>query len=203
MRLRLPDPGDEPAVVAACQDPEISRWTTVPRPYGPSEFLEFLEMSASKWGRRKGVDYLIEVADAAIEVADAAIEVADAVIEGADAGALTIDARANPDTGAQLVGAAGATIDWAEATAEVGYWLDPAFRGRGYATTAVSMICDRLVELGMRRLFARVMVGNPSSGRVLERLGFEHEGTLRGVAAHGCGVDSDRIDIEYWGRLSS
>ncbi len=189
MRLRLPDPGDEPAVVAACQDPEISRWTTVPRPYGPSEFLEFLEMSASKWGRRKGVDYVIEVADAVIEVADA--------------GAPTFDAGANPDTGARLVGAAGATIDWAEATAEVGYWLDPAFRGRGYATTAVSMICDRLVELGMRRLFARVMVGNPSSGRVLERLGFEHEGTLRGVAAHGCGVDSDRIDIEYWGRLSS
>ena len=176
MRLRLPDPGDEPAVVAACQDPEISKWTTVPRPYGPSEFLEFLEMSASKWGRREGVDYVIEVAD--------------------------LDTGLRLDTGARLVGAAGATIEWAEATAEVGYWLDPTFRGRGYATTAVSMICDRLVELGMRRLFARVMVGNPSSGRVLERLGFEHEGTLRGVAAHGCGVDSDRIDLEYWGRVA-
>ena len=59
-RLELPDPplqdgvvalrahreADVPAIVRACQDPEIARWTTVPSPYG--------EADAQRWvaGRR-------------------------------------------------------------------------------------------------------------------------------------------------------
>ena len=31
--LRPPEPGDAEAVTAACQDPEIQRWTLVPSPY--------------------------------------------------------------------------------------------------------------------------------------------------------------------------
>jgi RimJ/RimL family protein N-acetyltransferase len=33
---------DIPAVVAACQDPEISRWTRVPSPYGEAEARAFM-----------------------------------------------------------------------------------------------------------------------------------------------------------------
>jgi RimJ/RimL family protein N-acetyltransferase len=33
LTLRPPHAGDIPALVAACQDPEISRWTRVPSPY--------------------------------------------------------------------------------------------------------------------------------------------------------------------------
>jgi RimJ/RimL family protein N-acetyltransferase len=33
---------DLPAIVAACQDPEIPRWTTVPSPYGEREALGWL-----------------------------------------------------------------------------------------------------------------------------------------------------------------
>jgi len=33
---------DVPALVSACQDPEISRWTSVPSPYGSSEARAFL-----------------------------------------------------------------------------------------------------------------------------------------------------------------
>lgn len=56
--LRLPEPGDEAAVVAVCQDPEIARWTTVPSPYGPDEFLQYLEISAAGWGTRSGMHVL-------------------------------------------------------------------------------------------------------------------------------------------------
>jgi RimJ/RimL family protein N-acetyltransferase len=33
IRLRPPSEDDIPAIVAACQDPEIARWTAVPSPY--------------------------------------------------------------------------------------------------------------------------------------------------------------------------
>jgi Acetyltransferase (GNAT) domain len=34
---------DVPAIVAACQDPEIPRWTSVPSPYAESDALGWLE----------------------------------------------------------------------------------------------------------------------------------------------------------------
>ena len=41
--LRPFDAGDVPAIVAACQDPEIPRWTAVPSPYTESDALTWLE----------------------------------------------------------------------------------------------------------------------------------------------------------------
>ena len=44
--LRLPSDADVPAIVAACQDPEIPRWTRVPRPYGEGEARGWLAQEA-------------------------------------------------------------------------------------------------------------------------------------------------------------
>lgn len=41
--LRPFDEGDVPAIVAACQDPEIPRWTSVPSPYTEADALAWLE----------------------------------------------------------------------------------------------------------------------------------------------------------------
>jgi RimJ/RimL family protein N-acetyltransferase len=41
--LRPFERGDVPAIVAACQDPEIPRWTSVPSPYTESDALAWLE----------------------------------------------------------------------------------------------------------------------------------------------------------------
>jgi RimJ/RimL family protein N-acetyltransferase len=41
VRIRLRADADTPAIVAACQDPEIPRWTRVPEPYD--------ERSAAEW----------------------------------------------------------------------------------------------------------------------------------------------------------
>jgi RimJ/RimL family protein N-acetyltransferase len=40
--------GDVPAIVAACQDPEIPRWTSVPSPYLPEDARRFLAIVASQ-----------------------------------------------------------------------------------------------------------------------------------------------------------
>jgi RimJ/RimL family protein N-acetyltransferase len=40
--MRAPGPQDIDAIVEACQDPEIPRWTNVPSPYGRAEAQTFL-----------------------------------------------------------------------------------------------------------------------------------------------------------------
>jgi RimJ/RimL family protein N-acetyltransferase len=45
--LRAWEPGDAPAVTAACQDPEIPRWTVVPHPYTQRHAREFIRGTAS------------------------------------------------------------------------------------------------------------------------------------------------------------
>ena len=41
--LRPFERGDVPAIVAACQDPEIPRWTSVPSPYTEADALGWLD----------------------------------------------------------------------------------------------------------------------------------------------------------------
>jgi RimJ/RimL family protein N-acetyltransferase len=40
---------DVPAVAAACQDPEVARWTTVPSPYTEDDARAWLEQAAGSW----------------------------------------------------------------------------------------------------------------------------------------------------------
>lgn len=60
--------------------------------------------------------------------------------------------------------------------AELGWVLDPAFTGRGYATEAVRgliEVCFR--DLGVRRIVANCFVGNETSWRLMERVGMRRE----------------------------
>ncbi len=60
------------------------------------------------------------------------------------------------------------------------YWLDEDHRGEGYATEAVSLLVDHAVDqLGLHRVAAEAFAENESSQRLLDRLGFVHEGTAR------------------------
>jgi RimJ/RimL family protein N-acetyltransferase len=61
--LRPPAPGDIDAIVEACQDPEIPRWTRVPKPYTRDHALEFVERSARTW--KQGTDAPFVIVDAA------------------------------------------------------------------------------------------------------------------------------------------
>jgi RimJ/RimL family protein N-acetyltransferase len=62
VRLRLMTEADLPAVVAACRDPEIPRWTRVPDSYGNSDAREWFEMQQQR--RDAGTELHLVVADA-------------------------------------------------------------------------------------------------------------------------------------------
>lgn len=64
----------------------------------------------------------------------------------------------------------------ADSLAEIGYSVDPAHQGRGYATEAVRAalrICFE--ELRLRRVTASAFADNTASRRVLERAGLRQE----------------------------
>jgi RimJ/RimL family protein N-acetyltransferase len=63
---------------------------------------------------------------------------------------------------------------------EVGYWLDPAARGRGVATSAVRLVARWAFDrLGIERLSLETAPENAASQRVAGRAGFTREGLLR------------------------
>lgn len=47
--LHAPTEADIDAITAACQDPEIPRWTTVPSPYTRHDADEFVRLVAGAW----------------------------------------------------------------------------------------------------------------------------------------------------------
>ena len=50
MRLRLIADADVPAIRAACQDPEVQRWTRVPVPYRREDAVEYVGVvSPAAW----------------------------------------------------------------------------------------------------------------------------------------------------------
>jgi RimJ/RimL family protein N-acetyltransferase len=65
-------------------------------------------------------------------------------------------------------------------TGELGYVLTEASWGRGYATEAAGALLDwALVAMDLNRVQSEVDTRNPASARVLQKLGFSLEGTLR------------------------
>jgi len=82
---------------------------------------------------------------------------------------------------------------------EIGYILAPAAQGHGIAREAVSAVIDRLFAEGQRRVFADTDPDNDASNRLLARLGFRHEGTLRGEWETHIGIRDSLI----WGLLAA
>ena len=89
-------------------------------------------------------------------------------------------------------------IDHEARTAELGYVVAPAARGRGVATAALRLLTDwAFAELGALRLELLIGVENPASKRVAERNRYRFEGVLRSLQFKQ-GV---REDTEIWSRL--
>jgi ribosomal-protein-alanine N-acetyltransferase len=63
---------------------------------------------------------------------------------------------------------------------ELGYWIAEPYWGRGLAVEACQALVSHVFrEYGPIRIQARVIAGNCASSRVLVKLGFQYEGTLR------------------------
>jgi [ribosomal protein S5]-alanine N-acetyltransferase len=83
-------------------------------------------------------------------------------------------------------------------SASLGYSLDDAVWGRGYATEAGRAVLQWAFDsLDLNRVQAEVDTRNAASARVLEKLGFVREGTLREV----CVVNDDVSDSWVYGLL--
>ncbi|HET9092751.1 MAG TPA: GNAT family protein [Acidimicrobiales bacterium] len=92
-------------------------------------------------------------------------------------------------------------LDHDQSTGELGYFVLPAFRGRGIAGTALASVTSFCFErIGLWRLELFHAVENEASCAVASRAGFLHEGTHRQSFRYGDGV---RHDEHLHGRLAS
>jgi ribosomal-protein-alanine N-acetyltransferase len=65
-------------------------------------------------------------------------------------------------------------------TAEIGYMVDEDFYGKGYATQMVKIFIKNIfTKTAIRKLIASIHEDNKASRRMVEKIGFILEGTLR------------------------
>ena len=72
------------------------------------------------------------------------------------------------------------SIDHVNRTGFIGYWLGEEFNGKGIMTSVVrDLIAIGKEYYSLQRIEIRCATGNARSRAIPERLGFQHEGTLR------------------------
>lgn len=80
----------------------------------------------------------------------------------------------------ELVGSIGLVIFEKHHSGELGYWIGKPYWNNGYCTEASLAILDYGFETRkLHRIHAKCYVRNPASGRVMQKIGMQHEGTLR------------------------
>lgn len=80
----------------------------------------------------------------------------------------------------ETVGDLALHLEHGARTAEIGYTLDSAHWGKGYAVEAAEALVEYLFEtLEVTRVFGMLHPDNPASARVLERVGMLFEGHTR------------------------
>lgn len=103
------------------------------------------------------------------------------------------------DDAARPVGAVG--VFWASQAnraMELGYWIGEPFWGRGLVAEACAAVLDHAFRtFAPVRVQARVIAGNDASARVLTKLGFVSEGTLRASLVRRGAVE----DVAVYSRL--
>jgi len=81
--------------------------------------------------------------------------------------------------------------NWEHGLGELGYALGSEYQGRGIMLRALEqLLAELFLRAPLERIEARCAVGNTASQRVLERLGFMREGTLREYFV----LDGERVD---------
>ncbi|MBP3431629.1 MAG: GNAT family N-acetyltransferase [Clostridia bacterium] len=79
--------------------------------------------------------------------------------------------------------------------AELGWVLGEKFWGKGYMPEAGKAVLKLLFDLGFVRVQAKHHLGNPKSGRVMEKLGMTYEGILK---KYDHDKEGNLIDLKFW-----
>ena len=87
-------------------------------------------------------------------------------------------------------------FSWETRVFEIGWWARKRFQGQGFITEAARGLTEFAFEhLGARRVWCGADEENPRSWRVAERLGFDHEGTLK---SERCDPDGTRRTMRVY-----
>lgn len=102
--------------------------------------------------------------------------------------------------GDRFAGSAGVgRTDWTDGRAEIGYWIAPWARRKGYAVEATRGVSAYAFEKGMHRMELLVAVGNTASQGVAAKAGFTREGVL----SEAMRVGSGHVDAVLFSLLAS
>ena len=157
---------DVPALVEQERDQQVRRWSPQAHPFGASEAGALVQSAREQWASRS----------------------ATAPRRWA------VGVGAGESSYADYAGQVEYVPD-GRGSAEVGFVVHPAHRGRGLAVAALRLALDHAHTLdGIHTLHWRGEVGNWVSRRVVWRLGFRVEGTVRGITP---GPDHPRRG--WWG----
>lgn len=102
----------------------------------------------------------------------------------------------------KLVGSIGAfrQTNIHNKTAELGYYLAEEYWGKGIMTEAVKQLCDYVFShTDIIRIYAEPFAYNVGSCRVLEKAGFQYEGTLRCNAVKNGKI----LDMKMYAKVKS
>jgi RimJ/RimL family protein N-acetyltransferase len=103
------------------------------------------------------------------------------------------------EVGGELVGSSGLHhLGEGRFGPEIGYWVAPWARGRGYAAEAARALADWALAHGAPRVHLVTDVANTVSQRVAERAGFSREGVVRSCLGY---EDGTRADAVLFGRV--
>ncbi|QKV94628.1 GNAT family N-acetyltransferase [Streptomyces sp. NA02950] len=146
---------DADAVFAACQDPDIQRWTPVPSPYERGHAEDFTgRTSPDNWRGDIAYDFAV-------------LTKGDGTLVGA-MGLVRLERLHGPAH-----------------QAELGYWTVREQRRRGYTGEAARAVAEwAFTALGVERLEWCAEAGNEGSRAVALAAGFRMEGTDRARIVH-------------------
>jgi RimJ/RimL family protein N-acetyltransferase len=100
----------------------------------------------------------------------------------------------------ELFGAIALSLSAAHARGELGYWIDPSYWNRGFATEAAAAVLGvAFGPLGLHRVEARHFARNPASGRVMQKLGMQLEGLHRQALRKNGQFE----DVAFYGLLAA
>ena len=78
----------------------------------------------------------------------------------------------------ELIGAIGLTFERETNEAQLGYWIGVSYWGKGYCTEAAEKVVNfGFEEFELTRIYAFHFSGNNASGKVLRKIGMNHDGT--------------------------
>lgn len=79
-----------------------------------------------------------------------------------------------------IIGAVSLVINPRHQRGELGYWIGREHWNQGYCTEAAKALADFGFEsLKLHKVTAHHLTRNPASGRVMQKIGMQHEGTLK------------------------